>query len=378
VLTRSIARDDPFAPTIEETIFHIAKYLCATFAVATLAFSGLYLMNLRPPADAAAFASQPSVSVAIPGAALTTLSARASYGDAAGEPFAVVAIDFKAGKKIDNFARKKPVVDTASANAATVSPPAFKPAALADLAQQAQEMARQGRDSVRAELPYAPAPPDGTMQLASLAPQALPEADLSAPAIKVALPDTIAVLPPRAPGALPPPPSPAQRLKLAGKVRAEAERCLAKAVYFEARDESFTGQVAVAQVVMNRVFSPFYPHDVCDVIYQNADRHRHCQFSFACDGKPEQVDEADAWERAEHIAQLTLDGQLYVQAVGTATHYHAAYAHPAWVGEMRRITREGGHLFYRPRAWGSGADEPIWSSKKLAARSHMAANGETR
>ena len=54
------------------------------------------------------------------------------------------------------------------------------------------------------------------------------------------------------------------------------------------------GQIAVAQVVLNRVFSPFYPNDVCGVVYQNANRHLGCQFTFACDGIPDVITEPDA------------------------------------------------------------------------------------
>ena len=63
-----------------------------------------------------------------------------------------------------------------------------------------------------------------------------------------------------------PPPSPAYRLKLDDKAYAKSLRCLANAVYFEARSEPIRGQMAVAQVVMNRVFSDFYPNDVCGVV----------------------------------------------------------------------------------------------------------------
>ena len=106
------------------------------------------------------------------------------------------------------------------------------------------------------------------------------------------------------------PRTPAERLALSGTARAKAERCLANAVYFEARGESVRGQIAVAQVVMNRVFSPFYPNDVCGVVYQNSGRHLACQFTFACDGIPDIVTEPDAWERAKRIAHDMLDGKL--------------------------------------------------------------------
>lgn len=118
------------------------------------------------------------------------------------------------------------------------------------------------------------------MQLASLSPTILPTVTSLAPPIE--LRETLAVLPPPAPSV--PPPSPAQRLKLDGKERERAERCLANVVYFEARSEPFRGQVAVAQVVLNRVFSPFYPNDICSAVYQNANRRLACQFTFACDG----------------------------------------------------------------------------------------------
>jgi hypothetical protein len=164
------------------------------------------------------------------------------------------------------------------------------------------------------------------------------------------------------------PQSPAARLKLAGKSRAKAEKCLANAVYFEARGEPVVGQIAVAQVVMNRVFSPFYPDKVCGVVYQNAWRHNACQFTFACDGVPDVVTEPDAWKRAERIAHDMLGGKLWLPQIAKSTHYHAYWVHPSWVHEMRKIDKIGVHTFYRPRAWGDGADEPSWSDPKTTAR----------
>jgi len=164
------------------------------------------------------------------------------------------------------------------------------------------------------------------------------------------------------------PTSPAERLKLAGAARAKAEKCLANAVYFEARDEPVRAQIAVAQVVLNRVFSPFYPKDVCGVVYQNAGRHLACQFTFACDGRPDIVTEPEAWERARRIARDMLDGKLWMPDVAKSTHYHDYWAHPDWVGEMKRMDRLGGLIFYRPRNWGAGSDEPRWGDAKTTAR----------
>ena len=156
------------------------------------------------------------------------------------------------------------------------------------------------------------------------------------------------------------PRTPAERLALTGTARAKAEKCLSNAVYFEARGESVRGQIAVAQVVMNRVFSPFYPNDVCGVVYQNSGRHLACQFTFACDGIPDIVTEPDAWERAKRIARDMLDGKLWMPEVSKSTHYHAYWVHPDWVNEMKKVYKLGVHTFYRPRAWGNGEDEPTW------------------
>jgi spore germination cell wall hydrolase CwlJ-like protein len=157
------------------------------------------------------------------------------------------------------------------------------------------------------------------------------------------------------------PMSPAERLKLDEKSRAKAEKCLAEAVYFEARGEPALGQVAVAQVVLNRAFSGKYPSTVCGVVYQNSHRHLACQFTFACDGIRDVIREPDMWERAKKIAAEMLDGKLWLPEVGKATHYHANYVRPGWIGEMKKMYRLGVHIFYRPRAWGDGGDAPEWS-----------------
>lgn len=147
------------------------------------------------------------------------------------------------------------------------------------------------------------------------------------------------------------PKSPAERLGLAGLKRAKAEKCLADAIYFESRGEPERGQIAVAQVVINRVFSGYYPEDVCGTVYQNAHRYLACQFTFACEGKKLVVNDQVSWARATRIARDMLDGKLWLNDVGKATHYHAYWVRPAWVREMRTIQRIGVHTFYRPRKW---------------------------
>jgi hypothetical protein len=147
------------------------------------------------------------------------------------------------------------------------------------------------------------------------------------------------------------PKSPAERLGLAGKDRAKAEKCLADAIYFESRGETERGQIAVAQVVINRVFSGYYPEDVCGTVYQNAHRHLACQFTFACEGKKLIVNDQSSWARATRISRGMLDGKLWLNEVGKATHYHANWVRPRWVREMRTIQKIGVHTFYRPHRW---------------------------
>lgn len=123
--------------------------------------------------------------------------------------------------------------------------------------------------------------------------------------------------------------------------------CLATAVYFEARGEPYRGQVAVAQVVMNRVNDKRYPNTICGVVFQNQSRRNACQFSFACDGIPERVNEKEAWAVAEEVAEKITNGSLYLTEVANATHYHANYVYPHWAPRLKRMTRIGLHIFYR-------------------------------
>lgn len=174
--------------------------------------------------------------------------------------------------------------------------------------------------------------------------------------------------------------TPAERLGLLDdKARAKSEKCLAEAVYFEARGEAVRGQIAVAQVVMNRTFSGFYPTTVCAVVYQNKHgRPFECQFTFACDNIPDVVTEPDMWDRAKKIAKAMLDGQLWLPEVAKSTHYHAYWVHPSWVGEMKKMYKFGVHTFYRPRAWGDGSDAPSWGTPAQTAEISAELAGEAK
>lgn len=126
--------------------------------------------------------------------------------------------------------------------------------------------------------------------------------------------------------------------------------CLATAIYFEARGESYRGQVAVAQVVLNRVKDYRYPDTICGVVFQNQSRRNSCQFSFACDGIPETINDRTSWAQAEDIAKRFTNGELYLTEVANATHYHATYVRPAWAPRMTKLTQIGLHVFYKFRS----------------------------
>lgn len=125
------------------------------------------------------------------------------------------------------------------------------------------------------------------------------------------------------------------------------KRCLAEAVYFEARSETPEGQAAVAQVVLNRVRSGLYPTTICGVVYQNRNRHLACQFTFACEGKALHTNEPGPWAQAQRVADEVLEGKTYLAEVGGATHYHADYVRPYWAKKLRRMDVIGRHIFYK-------------------------------
>jgi len=124
------------------------------------------------------------------------------------------------------------------------------------------------------------------------------------------------------------------------------ENCLARAIYFEARSESELGQVAVAKVILNRVKDPEYPKTICGVVYQGSGRRNSCQFSFACDGLPDDVKSAASWSQAKRLAKKVIAGDAKVAALTTATNYHADYVKPKWAKSMKRLVKIGRHIFY--------------------------------
>jgi hypothetical protein len=127
----------------------------------------------------------------------------------------------------------------------------------------------------------------------------------------------------------------------------DEHRCLAEAIYFESRGEPLDGQVAVAEVVLNRVDDRRFPKTVCSVTNQGAGSGRGCQFSYACDGRSDVMKSTAARIRAEKLAALMLAGQPRIVADG-ATYFHTRSVRPSWARKMTRTTAIGHHYFYRP------------------------------
>lgn len=126
----------------------------------------------------------------------------------------------------------------------------------------------------------------------------------------------------------------------------EQWRCLTKAIYFEARGESLAGQVAVAEVILNRKDSRAYPDTICGVVRQGEEMRNRCQFSFMCDGKPEDVTEQRAWRRAGKIADVMMKGRPRT-VTKAATHFHTTAVRPGWSRRLVRTVKVDDHIFYR-------------------------------
>ena len=122
--------------------------------------------------------------------------------------------------------------------------------------------------------------------------------------------------------------------------------CLSEALYFEARGESVKGQVAVAEVILNRVKSRKFPNSVCGVVNQGTGKRNRCQFSYTCDGNPEVVHEPAAYRNVGKIARALLDGAPRNLTVG-ATYYHNHTVRPRWSRVFTRTASIDGHYFYR-------------------------------
>ena len=125
--------------------------------------------------------------------------------------------------------------------------------------------------------------------------------------------------------------------------------CMSLNLYFEARGEEVQGQIAVAEVTLNRVASPAFPNDICGVVLQ--ENENGCAYSWWCDGLSDKMSEGNSMKRAKAIAELMILEGEYISVVGKeATHYHATTIDPPyWAKEMEETARVGNHVFYKER-----------------------------
>lgn len=150
----------------------------------------------------------------------------------------------------------------------------------------------------------------------------------------------------------------AQAQETLATITEEDRHCLQQNIYFEARNQTVAGQVAVAWVTLNRVVSPDFPDTVCDVVKQgrrdaNGNMLRNqCQFSWYCDGLsdriPNNVVSQRAWEDAQLVANVVLLDWAYgrISPVDVATYYHADYVNPYWANHFVQVAVIDDHIFY--------------------------------
>ena len=121
--------------------------------------------------------------------------------------------------------------------------------------------------------------------------------------------------------------------------------CMALNIFFEARSEPIQGQIAVAEVTLNRVASDDYPNTICEVVLQ--ENSQGCQFSWWCDGKSDSPKEHNSFQTSKSLARLMIDDGQYISVVGKdATHYHTDDIKPYWSDNMVKVEQVGKHIFY--------------------------------
>ena len=143
------------------------------------------------------------------------------------------------------------------------------------------------------------------------------------------------------------------------KAEESPSMCLAKNIYFEAKNQGTAGWAAVASVTLNRVNDTRYPNSICEVVYQGPARPswkdpelmipiRHkCQFSWYCDGKSDVMRNTSKREEIIKFAEYVLSTKFDLDITDGATHYHADYVYPAWAKTKTKTIEIGDHIFYR-------------------------------
>ena len=129
--------------------------------------------------------------------------------------------------------------------------------------------------------------------------------------------------------------------------------CLAQNIYYETRSSNRADRMAVADVVINRVNHTYYPNTICEVVQQGkqyADgrmKRNMCQFSWYCDGKPDDPKDTDAWMAAQANAYKIMNYGEFRGLTEGATHYHAGYVNPRWASSLQLVGKIGDHVYYR-------------------------------
>ncbi len=140
--------------------------------------------------------------------------------------------------------------------------------------------------------------------------------------------------------------------------------CLAKNMYFEARNEGTAGVLAVSNVVLNRVKSELYPNTICGVIEdakisqwwlkekgKKIPIKNMCQFSWYCDGKPDDITDEYTYNQLHKLAEslVTSNFKILLDITDGALYYHADYVKPKWSRKFERTVKIGRHIFYKRR-----------------------------
>lgn len=144
-----------------------------------------------------------------------------------------------------------------------------------------------------------------------------------------------------------------EAIRVAQEEEAKQVQCLATNIYYETMASSLIDAMAVTDVVLNRVKHKKYPDTPCEVVHQSYLNDKgepllnKCQFSWYCDGKADEPQNAEAWERSiNHAITMYTTGKWRGITEG-ATHYHATYVSPNWAKSFTKIAQMGAHVFYR-------------------------------
>ena len=148
---------------------------------------------------------------------------------------------------------------------------------------------------------------------------------------------------------------PATFESLSKKQKVQVE-CLAQNIFFEAGHESFTGQVAVGLVTMNRVNSNEHPTTICGVVRETRTLgdDKLCQFTWWCDDYLKQKALTHRFTDTERkrylqIRKVALYTWMNYRHINDVTHgamfYHATYVNPKW--KLKKTVQIGNHIFYR-------------------------------